>query len=201
MTRAIVCLVAALATTPSALLAQAGGGRAGGSPQPPATPRAAGPGRSHRLLGVGRHRGLAVSNGDASEGRLSRRADDAGRAQDADSWDPAKEEASGEVCKAYGAPALLRVPGRLHITWQDDQTLKLETDAGQQTRLFHFERLEIARRSAHSPGRVGGGMGGRRPRRDRRLARRSPPRTSKPASCGRTACRTARTSACRSTTR
>jgi hypothetical protein len=56
----------------------------------------------------------------------------------ADSWDPAKEAASGEPCKAYGAPALLRVPGRLHITWQDDTTLKLETDAGQQTRLFHF---------------------------------------------------------------
>ena len=56
----------------------------------------------------------------------------------ADNWDPAKEAASGEPCKAYGAPALLRVPGRLHITWQDDQTLKLETDAGEQTRLFHF---------------------------------------------------------------
>ena len=56
----------------------------------------------------------------------------------ADTWDPAKEEASAELCKAFGAPALLRVPGRLHISWQDDQTLKLETDAGQQTRLFHF---------------------------------------------------------------
>jgi hypothetical protein len=56
----------------------------------------------------------------------------------ADAWDPAKDEAAGNACKAYGAPAILRVPGRLHITWQDDQTLKLETDAGQQTRLFHF---------------------------------------------------------------
>lgn len=56
----------------------------------------------------------------------------------ADTWDLAKEEASGDQCKSYGAPAILRVPGRLHITWQDDQTLKLETDAGKQTRLFHF---------------------------------------------------------------
>jgi hypothetical protein len=56
----------------------------------------------------------------------------------ADSWDPAKEEASNEPCKAFGAPAILRVPGRLHITWQDDQTLRLETDAGKQTRLYHF---------------------------------------------------------------
>jgi hypothetical protein len=32
----------------------------------------------------------------------------------------------------------MRVPGRVHITWQDDTTLKLETDSGEQTRLFHF---------------------------------------------------------------
>ena len=56
----------------------------------------------------------------------------------ADSWDPAKDEAAGEQCRSYGAPGLMRVPMRLHITWQDDQTLKLETDAGMQTRLFHF---------------------------------------------------------------
>jgi len=56
----------------------------------------------------------------------------------ANAWDPAKEEASGDVCKSYGAPALLRVPGRIHITWLDDQTMKLEMDAGKQTRLFHF---------------------------------------------------------------
>jgi hypothetical protein len=62
---------------------------------------------------------------------------DAARAV-ADTWDPDKEEASGDRCKSYGAPAILRVPGRLHITWQDDQTLKMDTDAGQQTRLFHF---------------------------------------------------------------
>src|SRR2546427_801725 len=37
----------------------------------------------------------------------------------ASAWDPAKEEASGDACKSYGAPALLRVPNRLHITWQD----------------------------------------------------------------------------------
>src|SRR5690348_8355912 len=32
-------------------------------------------------------------------------------------WDPAKDEAAGEACKAYGAPAIMRRPGRLHITW------------------------------------------------------------------------------------
>lgn len=56
----------------------------------------------------------------------------------ADTWDPAKDEAAGEQCKSYGAPAILRVPERLHIDWQDNNTLKMETDAGKQTRVFHF---------------------------------------------------------------
>src|SRR2546430_11618841 len=60
----------------------------------------------------------------------------------ADAWDPAKDEAAGEQCRSYGAPALMSVPGRLHITWQDDNTLKVETDAGTQTRLFHFRSEE-----------------------------------------------------------
>jgi hypothetical protein len=55
-----------------------------------------------------------------------------------DAWDPDKDQAAGLQCKAYGAPAIMRIPGRLHITWQDDKTLKIETDAGQQTRLLHF---------------------------------------------------------------
>ena len=55
-----------------------------------------------------------------------------------DAWDPAKDAAAGEQCKSYGAPAIMRVPEHLHITWQDDQTMKMETDAGEQTRLFHF---------------------------------------------------------------
>src|ERR1700736_417408 len=53
-------------------------------------------------------------------------------------WDPAKDEAAGEQCKSYGAAAIMRVPGRLHLTWEDDRTLKIETDAGTQTRLLHF---------------------------------------------------------------
>src|SRR5207342_3153906 len=56
----------------------------------------------------------------------------------ADKWDPAVDEAAGNACKSYGAGNIMRVPGRLHISWQDDATLKIETDAGQQTRLLHF---------------------------------------------------------------
>ena len=53
-------------------------------------------------------------------------------------WDPAADEASGNQCKAYGAAAIMRVPTRLHVTWADDNTLRVETDAGTQTRLFYF---------------------------------------------------------------
>jgi hypothetical protein len=53
-------------------------------------------------------------------------------------WDPAKDQASGNACKSYAAPAIMQVPGRLHIYWQDDNTLRVDTDSGTQTRLFHF---------------------------------------------------------------
>jgi len=56
----------------------------------------------------------------------------------ANTWDPAKDEAAGEQCKAYGAVGGMRLPGRLRISWSDDNTLKMELTAGTQTRLFHF---------------------------------------------------------------
>jgi hypothetical protein len=54
----------------------------------------------------------------------------------ADTWDVSKD---GQ-CEAYGAAALMRMPTRVHITWENDNTLKVETDAGQQTRRFTFDR-------------------------------------------------------------
>jgi hypothetical protein len=62
---------------------------------------------------------------------------DAGRRL-ADAWDPAKDEAEGNQCRSYGAGNIIRQPGRLHITWENDDTLRVDTDAGTQTRLFHF---------------------------------------------------------------
>jgi hypothetical protein len=56
----------------------------------------------------------------------------------ADAWDPAKDEAAGEQCRAYGAAGVMRAPGRIHVSWQDDNTLKVETEAGTQTRLLSF---------------------------------------------------------------
>src|SRR5215475_3636689 len=51
---------------------------------------------------------------------------------------PAKDEAEGNACKAYGAPGIMRLPTHLHITWQDENTLKIEADYGTQTRLLYF---------------------------------------------------------------
>ena len=54
-------------------------------------------------------------------------------------WDPVKDEREGNECRAYGAGNIMRIPERLHITWENDNTLRMDTDAGMQTRLFHFD--------------------------------------------------------------
>jgi hypothetical protein len=53
-------------------------------------------------------------------------------------WDPVADHRAGNQCKSYGAAAIMSVPGRLHITWQDADTLRIDTDAGTQTRLLRF---------------------------------------------------------------
>lgn len=58
--------------------------------------------------------------------------------EQANAWDPAKDEASNLQCKAYGAVGVMQRPGRLHITWDNPNTLKIEADAGTQTRLLRF---------------------------------------------------------------
>jgi hypothetical protein len=68
----------------------------------------------------------------------------------ADAWDPAKDEAAGLQCKSYGAAAIMHVAGRIRFTWQDDRTLKMETDNGTQTRLFRFEGSPAARAGRRS---------------------------------------------------
>ena len=66
-------------------------------------------------------------------------------------WDPAADEKAGEQCRAFGAAGIMRLPGRLHITWQDDATLKVETDTGTQTRLFAFRPTSSAAGLAAEP--------------------------------------------------
>jgi len=60
------------------------------------------------------------------------------------SWDPARDEAAGEQCRGYGVGGVMRLPGRLRITWQDDRTLKIETEAGSQVRTLAFGGSTVA---------------------------------------------------------
>ncbi len=60
----------------------------------------------------------------------------AGRAV-ADAWDPTSQPAD-ESCRQYGAAGLIRIPGRLHIEWESDDTLRIDFDAGMQTRFLRF---------------------------------------------------------------
>jgi hypothetical protein len=135
----IVCaflIAIAVAITPDP--AQAQGPPGGRGAQPPRTPREAAP---VDLTGYWvsivtedwRWRMQTPAKGDFAGVPLNRAARAIGAA-----WDPARDEAEGNQCKAYGAGAIMRVPGRLHITWADDTTLKIETDAGTQTRLLRF---------------------------------------------------------------
>jgi|HubBroStandDraft_6_1064221.scaffolds.fasta_scaffold257481_2 hypothetical protein len=66
----------------------------------------------------------------------------------ADAWDPAADEASGNQCKAYGGAAIMRLAARFHITWQDENTLRVESDYGMQTRLLHFDRSPSSSQSS-----------------------------------------------------
>lgn len=58
----------------------------------------------------------------------------------AQAWDPKKDAAAGQQCRAFGVGGLIRLPGRMHITWQDPSTLKVEFDAGTQTRMMRFDK-------------------------------------------------------------
>jgi len=56
----------------------------------------------------------------------------------ADGWDLAADRARGAMCKAFGPPGLIRQPTRIRIQWENDNTLRLEFDAGTQTRRLQF---------------------------------------------------------------
>lgn len=134
MTTALV--LAALVTSASAQLPQ-GGGRGGG-----AAP--GGSGRTQAPFDLSgywvalvtddwRYRMLTPPKGNVDylpvspEGRKV-----------ADAWDPAKDEAAGEACRGYGAGGIMRLPGRLHITWENDNVMRMDIDTGTQTRRFAF---------------------------------------------------------------
>ncbi len=138
------------------LLAAAAGldAQRGAQPQPPQTPRAAAP---IDLTGFWvslvtnewRWRMLAPTKGDYAVLPLNAE----GR-RIADTWDPDRDEASGNQCRSYGAAVIMQVPGRLRIAWEKDDVLRMDIDAGTQTRLFQFGQIAAARRSTDVAGRV-----------------------------------------------
>jgi hypothetical protein len=130
-----VAVVVAFATNPCDLHAQRGAGARGGRGS---TPREAAPidltgywvsvvTEDWKLRMVTPNKGVYETLTLNAEGRRV-----------ADTWDPAKDEAAGEQCRAYGAANIMRLPGRLHITWENDSTLRIDADTGTQTRLFRF---------------------------------------------------------------
>jgi hypothetical protein len=58
--------------------------------------------------------------------------------QRADAWDPKADEKFGNQCAPYGAGVVMLIPERLRIDWLDEDTLRVATDAGMQTRLLRF---------------------------------------------------------------
>ena len=133
----IAVVASSIATLFSALPARAQT-PAGQAPQPPETPQAQAlidlPGWWVSVVTEDwRWRMLTPPKGDYASVPIN----DEGK-RIADTWDPARDEREGNACRAYGVGGIMRVPGRLHITWQDANTLKVETDAGTQTRLLRF---------------------------------------------------------------
>jgi hypothetical protein len=132
----VLCLSAS-ALIPRASAQQAPAG--GRGQQPPATPRAAAP---EDLTGIWvavitedwRFRMVTPPKGDFAGVPLNQEGRRVGNA-----WDRAKDIAAAEQCKVYGAPGLMRMPTRLRISWDNDTALKMESDNGQQTRLFNFQ--------------------------------------------------------------
>jgi hypothetical protein len=133
-----------LVTTAGVLIlasaAWAQGGRGGQAPAAPRTPKAAAP------VDITGYWVTVVTEDWPFRMVTPRKGDYAGVPLNAegrkvaDQWDPSKDVSSGEQCRAFGAGGIMRMPVRLHITWQDENTLKVDIDNGTQTRLFRFDK-------------------------------------------------------------
>ena len=123
-------MAAACAGSPAAQAPQAP------APRVPATPRGAAPidltGQWVSVVSEDwRWRMLVPKKGDYASVPLNAEGRKA-----ADAWDPARMDADG--CRPYGAAGVMRVPGRIRVSWENDTTLRIETDAGLQTRRLRF---------------------------------------------------------------
>ena len=151
-----VMAAALVLSMPGNMFAQ--GGR-GGPPPAPLTPKANAP---EDLTGYWvalvtedwRFRMVTPAKGDYASVPLN----GAGRAM-ANTWDPDKDIAAGEQCKSYGAPGLMRVPGRVHITWQDEKHFKGRDGFRRADPDFPFQRSTAGGREAFSAGLFRSHMG------------------------------------------
>src|SRR3954466_12158135 len=138
MKKTVIASTFLIALTALLSAQQRGGGPGGRGNQPPATAQASAP---IDLTGYWvsvitedwRWRMATPPKGDYQSLPLNQAARKA-----ADTWDLAKDDAAGLQCKAYGAGNIVRQPGRIYVTWEDPNTLKMEFDAGTQTKLIHF---------------------------------------------------------------
>ncbi len=125
--------------------------------QPPRTPRAAAP---IDLTGTWvavitedwRFRMVIPSRGDYASVPLT----DAAR-QVADAWDPEKDKADGNACRAYGVGNIMRMPTRIKISWTGDNALRIETDAGKQVRDLSFVSANVVTVRQELNNATGGG--------------------------------------------
>ena len=196
---AAVAVLAAAALVP--LAGQGGRGAAAPTAQAPApTAQAAAPiDLTGYWVSIVTRR-LALAHGHAAQGRLREHPDHRGSQEGrrrVGSRPRTKPPASS--ARRTARPASCACPTRLHITWQDDTTLKVETDAGTQTRLLHFgdwkapaarRRGRATRGGVGSPARRGRGRPSRPPDRVRQPEGRDDATCAR-ATCARTACRTA----------
>jgi hypothetical protein len=133
--RSIVAVLLVFSVMP-ALIAQRGRGQGAGPAPPAQSPRASAPidltGYWVSIVNEDwRWRMVTALKGDVSSVPLNQE----GR-KIAESWDPAMDGS----CLAYGAAGLMRMPTRLNVTWENESTLKIDTDAGTQTRRLFFDK-------------------------------------------------------------
>jgi hypothetical protein len=129
-------ILAALAVSADAQAQGQGRGRAGGGPPPSARAAASQDLTGYWVSVVTEYwhlRMLVPAKGDFAMLPLNPEA-----RKVADGFDAAREKAAGTECSVYGAPAIMKVPGRFYVHWTDDNTLQMDVDSGTQTRMFRF---------------------------------------------------------------
>ncbi len=90
-----------------------------------------------------RYRMMAAEQGDVGAVPLNQ----AGR-ELAEAWNPSENYL--ESCLAFGGAGILRYPGRLHISWEDEEILRIDFSAGGQSRLLYFNDVLDAESMASS---------------------------------------------------